>query len=207
MLCYHLETKGNNKTRWTKTSQLCPEVPTQGPEVPLCGTPFWIPKGYVTGGNTWPGCPSMFQWCDPLPLVWEGGPEWGTVVNHLQTVHYRLGLVCNKCNDCPSTSLDILHHHSQQDCQQSGGEGFQWTSLFRVITCRKQTKLIHLNQESEQRSPGGMVSLRLPYKGHPLPIGIALQKNQWRGHYLPTHASCYLFSYMTQPGSCPLLSS
>ena len=37
----------------------------------------------------------------------------GTVVNHLWTVHYRLDLVCDKCNDCPSTSLDTLCHHSQ----------------------------------------------------------------------------------------------
>ena len=44
----------------------------------------------------------------------------GTVVNHLQIVHYRLGLVCNKCYDCPMTSSDSLHHHSQQECQQSG---------------------------------------------------------------------------------------
>ena len=28
----------------------------------------------------------------------------GTVVNLLQMVHYRLGLVCNKCYDYPSTS-------------------------------------------------------------------------------------------------------
>ena len=42
------------------------------------------------------------------------------MVNHLQTVHYRLGLMCNKCNNCPSTSLDTLCHHGWQDCQQPG---------------------------------------------------------------------------------------
>ena len=38
--------------------------------------------------------------------TWCGkeGQNKGTVINNLQTVHYRLGLVCNKCNDCPSTS-------------------------------------------------------------------------------------------------------
>ena len=40
----------------------------------------------------------------------------GTVVNHLWTVHYRLGLVCNKCYDYPSTTSDTLHCHSQQNC-------------------------------------------------------------------------------------------
>ena len=44
----------------------------------------------------------------------------GTVVNNLQTVHYRLGLVCNKCNNCPSTSLDTLHCHGWQNSQQPG---------------------------------------------------------------------------------------
>ena len=54
------------------------------------------------------------------PWCGKEGQKEGTVVNHLQTVHYRLGLVCNKCNDCPSTTSDTLHHHCQQNCQQSG---------------------------------------------------------------------------------------
>ena len=51
--------------------------------------------------------------------LWCGkeGQNKGAVVNHLWVVHYRLGLVCNKCNDCPPTSLDTLHHHGQQNCQ------------------------------------------------------------------------------------------
>ena len=54
--------------------------------------------------------------------LWCGkeGQNEGTVVNHLQTVHYRLGLVCNKCHDYPSTMADTLHHHSQQYCWQPG---------------------------------------------------------------------------------------
>ena len=41
---------------------------------------------------------------------WSGkeGQNKGTVVNHLQMVQYRLGLVCNKCYDNPSTSSDTL---------------------------------------------------------------------------------------------------
>ena len=52
------------------------------------------------------------------PQCGKEGQNEGTVVNHLQTVHYRLGLVCNKCNNCP-TSLDTLCHHGQQNCQPS----------------------------------------------------------------------------------------
>ena len=54
------------------------------------------------------------------PWCGKEGQNEGTVVNHLWMVHYRLGLVCNKCNDCPSTSSDTLHCHSQQNCQQPG---------------------------------------------------------------------------------------
>ena len=54
------------------------------------------------------------------PWCGKEGQNEGTVVNHLQLVHYRLGLVCNKCSDCLSTSLDTLHHHGQQNCQQPG---------------------------------------------------------------------------------------
>ena len=54
------------------------------------------------------------------PWCGKEGLNEGTVVNHLQTVHYRLGLVCNKCNDCPPTSLDTLCHHGWQNCQQPG---------------------------------------------------------------------------------------
>ena len=49
------------------------------------------------------------------------GQNKGTVVNHLWTIHYRLGLVCNRCFGCPSTMSDTLHCHGQQDCCQHGG--------------------------------------------------------------------------------------
>ena len=54
--------------------------------------------------------------------LWYGkeGQNEGAVVNHLWTVHYRVGLVCNKCNDCPSTTSDTLCCHGQQNCQQPG---------------------------------------------------------------------------------------
>ena len=54
------------------------------------------------------------------PWCGKEGQNKGTVVNHLQTVHYRLGLVWDKCNNCPSTSLDTLCHHNWQNCQHSG---------------------------------------------------------------------------------------
>ena len=54
------------------------------------------------------------------PWCGKEGQNKGTVVNHLQMVHYRLGLVCKKYNDCPSTSSNTLCHHGWQNCQQPG---------------------------------------------------------------------------------------
>ena len=53
------------------------------------------------------------------PWCGKEGQNEGTVVNHLWTVHYRLGLVCNKCYDYLSTSSDTLHHHGWQNCPPS----------------------------------------------------------------------------------------
>ena len=50
------------------------------------------------------------------PWCGKEGQNEGTVVNHLQTVHYRLG------NDCPSISLNTLCHHGWQKLSATRGE-------------------------------------------------------------------------------------
>ena len=40
----------------------------------------------------------------------------GTVVNHLRTIHYKLGLVCDQCYSCPTVVLDTLHQHGCHTC-------------------------------------------------------------------------------------------
>ena len=62
---------------------------------------LWHYAGYIY-------CP----WCS------KEGQNEGTVVNHLRTTHYRLGLVCNRCFGCPSMMPDSLCQHGCQDCQQ-----------------------------------------------------------------------------------------
>ena len=57
------------------------------------------------------------------PWCRKEGQNEGTVINHLQTVHYRLGLVCEKCFVSLSTLLETIHHHSQKDCQPLGEGG------------------------------------------------------------------------------------
>ena len=54
------------------------------------------------------------------PWCRKEGQNEGTVVNHLQIIHHRLGLVCNRCYGCPSTMSDTLCHHGQHDCHQPG---------------------------------------------------------------------------------------
>ena len=52
------------------------------------------------------------------PWCGKEGQNEGTVVNHLRTTHYRLGLVSNWCFGCPTVMLDSLHQHGHQNCQQ-----------------------------------------------------------------------------------------
>ena len=53
----------------------------------------------------------------------------GTIVNHLMTVHYKLGLMCNKCFSCPSITSEAICHHRQKSCLPSGEGGLDESSL------------------------------------------------------------------------------
>ena len=50
---------------------------------------------------------SFSLWCE------KEGQNKGTVVNHLQTTHYHLGLICSHCVDYFTTSTDSMHWHTQ----------------------------------------------------------------------------------------------
>ena len=50
------------------------------------------------------------------PWCGKEGQNKGTMVNHVRTVHYRLGLVCNLCFGCPTVMLDTLHQHGHHSC-------------------------------------------------------------------------------------------
>ena len=75
-------------------------------------------KGWV--GIHDPDAPCHFNGLTHCPWCGKEGQNEGIVVNHLQTVHYRLSLVCNKCYNYQSTSSETLCHHGQQNCQPSG---------------------------------------------------------------------------------------
>ena len=112
------------------------------------------------------------------PLCRKEGQNEGTMVNHLQTVHYRLGLVCNRCYGCPSTMSDTLCCHGWHD-SPVWGEWSLWVSSLGVIFRRAQ-----------------LPQLRIPtrkwrWNGLPrLPWG----KDQQRRCHPPTHTTHHLNS-------------
>ena len=57
------------------------------------------------------------------PWCGKEGQNEGTIVNHLWTVHYKLGLICEKCFGCPSIMSEAICHHGQKNCQPSGEGG------------------------------------------------------------------------------------
>ena len=73
------------------------------------------------------------------PWCGKEGQNEGTMVNHLRTTHYRLGLVCNQCFGCPTVMSDSLCQHGHQNCQQycvASGSG-----LSNWLAC--QTRSLH----------------------------------------------------------------
>ena len=50
------------------------------------------------------------------PWCGKDGQKKGTIINHLRTVHYKLGLVCDQCFYCPTVTLDTLHWHRHHTC-------------------------------------------------------------------------------------------
>ena len=57
------------------------------------------------------------------PWCGKEGQNEGTIVNHLWTVHYKLGIICEKCFACPSVMLEAVHCHGLKNCQPFGKGG------------------------------------------------------------------------------------
>ena len=85
--------------------------------------PLESPKVMGLTGIHDPDVLHHFNGVTHCPWCGKEGQNEGTVINHLWTVHYRLGLVCKKCFSCPSTSSETLCCHGQKDCQPSGEGG------------------------------------------------------------------------------------
>ena len=57
------------------------------------------------------------------PSCGKVGQNEGTVMNHLWTVYYKLGLMCEKCFGFPSITSQAIHCHGQNSCLPSGEGG------------------------------------------------------------------------------------
>ena len=57
-----------------------------------------------------------FNGLNHCPWCGKEGQNEGTVVNHLLTVHYKLGLVCEKYFSCQSVMLQAICHYGQKNC-------------------------------------------------------------------------------------------
>ena len=60
----------------------------------------------------WWGSHSYYPWCG------KEKQNKGTVINHLWTVHYHLGLICALCCDFFAISGDIMRWHMPSLCPQ-----------------------------------------------------------------------------------------
>ena len=56
---------------------------------------------------------ASFTYC---PWCGKIGQNEGTVINHLRTIHYKLGLVCDQCYSCPTVMSDALCWHGCHTC-------------------------------------------------------------------------------------------
>ena len=56
---------------------------------------------------------SRYTYC---PWCGKSGQNEGTIINHLRTTHYKLGLICDWCFGCPTMMLDTLNRHGHINC-------------------------------------------------------------------------------------------
>ena len=119
--------------------QWCIEDFAKGSVVfPPCIT-LRITQGHGPDRCSSPGCPLLlYARCDLLPLVWQGGPKWRDHGQPLAKMHYKLGLICNKCLHFPGITSEAIQHHSQgcrqpkQKWYQRGRWGPQWHIYIRL---------------------------------------------------------------------------
>ena len=80
-------------------------------------SPSKSPKVMGLMGIDNPDVQCCFNRLTHCPWCGKEGQNEGTVVNHLQTVHYKLGLICKKCFGCLSIILEAICHHGWKNCQ------------------------------------------------------------------------------------------
>ena len=61
---------------------------------------------------------ALWHFSEYTYCLWCGksGQNEGTIVNDLRTTHYKLGLICDQCFGCPTTTWDTLCRHGHINC-------------------------------------------------------------------------------------------
>ena len=103
-----------------------------------------------------PNAHQCFAGFTNCPWCGKEGQNEGMVVNHLRTMHYKLGLVCDKCFGCPTITSDTLHHHGHHNCHQvitplESVPSDQ--SLVKVEDPYQEVKAEHFTQAPPERRP------------------------------------------------------
>ena len=74
------------------------------------------PKEMGLKGIHYPEALRHFAGYTYCPWCGKSGQNEGTIVNHLRMIHYKLGLICDQCFGCPTTTLDTLCRHGCINC-------------------------------------------------------------------------------------------
>ena len=62
------------------------------------------------------------------PWCRKEGQNKSTIINHLRTVHYKLGLICERCFCCLSVMSEAIQCHGRKNCQPSAEGGHDESS-------------------------------------------------------------------------------
>ena len=115
--------------------------------IPKGSTHHRVSKGMELMGIHNPNALRHYAGYTYCPWCGKEGQNEGTMVNHLRTTHYRLGLVCDWCFGCPMVMLDSLQ--------------LAWVPKLSKILCHLWIKSVQLtylpNQEFAQRSKGSAI--------------------------------------------------
>ena len=86
-------------------------------------SPLESPKVMVLTGIHHPDALQCFNGVTHCPWCGKEGQNEGTIINHLREVHYKLGLICEKCFCCPSITSEAIQHYRWKNCQPSAEGG------------------------------------------------------------------------------------
>ena len=86
-------------------------------------SPLESPKEMWLVGIHHPDALWHFNGATHCPWYRKEGQNKGTIINHLRTVHYKLGLICEECFHCPSIMSEAIQYHGWKNCQPSAEGG------------------------------------------------------------------------------------